>query len=226
MEQIQSRADLKRNTMPDKHRRKVPGRPEKRHPKQKRHISPPDIPAWSPADVQWLPSANADYTVWMTAAERASREHRIAWKEYIANDNRREEYEHARSLLIYTLARAFPPGFSEGLVGLMAGKTENVEIYIRFLELDPYFFGSGYAKAYLIRYLKWLPFTTSQQRRLQDVVLNVVKKGCRREFRSYCHWARYVQTPAWLQEVEAQLASWDPNLALRAQWILQACRQR
>jgi len=152
----------------------------------------------------------------------------MAWEAYYAHrsDEKREEHEHAQALKLYTMVRAFPPGFSEGLVGLMAGKTENVEIYIRFLELDPYFFQSGYAKAYLIRYMKQLPFTTSQQRRLQDLILNVVKKGFRREFRSYCQLARYVQSDSWLLEVEALLASWDPNIALRSRWILAACRQR
>ncbi len=112
------------------------------------------------------------------------------------------------------------------MADLRAGRTTNLEKYLAFLEADPHFFRSGYAKSEVIRGLKRLPLTQTQQRRLQNVVLHVVDKGFRREFRDYCRLARYVQSADWLQELETRLSSRDPNQALRARWVLDACRKK
>ena len=163
------------------------------------------------------------------AADRAKQEFDLAWERYRldrGNEKLARDIDSARQLMWYTLERAYPPGFWEGMEALHAGKTDNLEIYLAFLEADPRFFRSGYAKSEVIRGVKRLLLTTSQQRRLQDVVLRVVDKGFRREFRDYCRLARQVQSADWLREVETRLSSSDPNHVLRAQWVLDACRKR
>lgn len=215
--------------MPDKYRRKIPDRPEKRRPKQEKRAEQPEREAWQPGDTNWLPSENADYTAWVLAAERAYREFRIARDHYYENRGYQSQYQaflKATDLLSYTHKRAYPPDFGKSLKDLYDGTADNLEISIAFLEADGYFFGSGYTKATIIRYLKWLPLTPAQQRRLQEVVLRVIDKGWRQEFRSYEHLARHVQSADWLEEVRCRLASDDPQLAVRARRILDACLKK
>ena len=208
--------------MPDKHRRKTLQQPEKRRSK---HI---DVTR-SPPTVFWMPEENAGYEAWAQATVKAMRESGDVLGNYRLHpedETIRQAMEHASQFIDNAWQHAYPPGFWEGMEDLRTGKPSNLEAYIAFLEADSYFFRSSYVKADVIRYLKRYPLTSAQQRRLQYVILNVVRKGFRREFRSYCHLARYVQSEVWLREVEAQLASNDPNHVLRAQWILSACRRR
>jgi hypothetical protein len=202
--------------------RKNPQRSERRKPKQ-------DTLAPNIAAVAWLPAPDAGFVAWGRAAERAHAEFDTAWQRYyrrMGDAQLYREQEEARLRWFYTLERAYPPGFWEGMQDLLAGKTDNLEIYLAFLEADLHFFRSGYAKSEVIRGLKRLPLTEVQKRRLQNVVLRVVDKDFRREFRDYCRLARTIQSEDWLREVEARLASCDPNHALRAQWVLEACRRR
>lgn len=208
--------------MPDRHKRKTPQPPGQRGPKQGVGVKPV-------SRAVWLPEENAGFAAWGRAAERADREWKIAYQDSrlkLGNDKRFHDAEIARELVYYTLERAYPVGFWEGMKDLKAGKTHHLEIYIVFLEADPYFFRSGYAKAEVIRHLNRLTLTAAQRCRLQNVVLHVVDQGFRREFRAYCRLARHVQTKEWLHEVETCLSSSDPNLALRSQWILDACLKK
>ena len=208
--------------MRNQHRRKTP----RQHAKRDTTQSPGPL---RKPDAAWLPNDNAGFAAWISAAERASQEYRDAWnnvKGHRGDKKLEQVLEDSCRLMAITAERAYPPGFWEGIDDLNAGKSDHLEIYIAFLEADAYFFGSGYTKAKIIRYLKWLPLTRLQQRRLQEVILRVTDKGFRREFRSYCRLARHVQSDDWLREVEARLESNDPNHALRAQWILDACLKK
>lgn len=177
----------------------------------------------------WLPASDADYAAWRRAAERARAEFAEASKDFwLHQDNPefRRRYNLAHDTLGYAIERSYPPGFWEGMSDFLAGKSEDLEAYIAFLEEDPYFFRSGYIKQEAIRGLKRTPLTESQRGRLQQAVLNVVEKGFRREFRDFCQLARRIQTEEWLAEVEAKTSSKDKGVAVRARWVLEACRKR
>jgi hypothetical protein len=213
--------------MSHKFHRKTPAPTEKRSQKQIRATG--QVPAEQPPTAAWLPQENAGFVAWGQAAERASEEVRVAWVNYSPNwrdAKLRQAWEDARNLLCHTLQYAYPTGFGEGLEALLAGTSDNLEPYLAFLEADLHFFRSGYAKMKAIQGLKRIALTSAQKRRLQTVVLRVVDKGFRSEFRHYCHLARAVQTPDWLQEVETRLSSSDRHLALRARWVLEACRKK
>jgi hypothetical protein len=210
--------------MSHRNARKIPARKEKRVLKQS--VQAPVPPAQSMPS--WLPTDSADFVAWGRAAERAYREYKLAFdgpQRHRSDPKALREMEDARQLMRHTLERVVPVGFWEGLADMVPGKSYDMEVYIAFLEADLYFMCSGYAKATIIRYLKWLTLSRAQQRRLQEVVLRVLDKGFRREFRSYCHLARHVQSADWLPAIEARLASSDPNLVLRAKWLLEACRR-
>jgi hypothetical protein len=198
---------------------KIPARRKKRDPNKAAEA--PRIPKAS-----WLPHHTSDFAAWGVASDRARREFKeawVIWTKRMGNDSLGRAADEARELWYYTLGHVYPNGFWDGMPGMQAGSTENLEMYLSFLEADPRFYRSGYAKSDVIRGVKRLALTPQQQMRLQDVVLRVVDKGFRREFRDYCRLARHVQSPGFLQELEERLSSFDSNLALRAKWVLDAC---
>lgn len=82
-----------------------------------------------------------------------------------------------------------------------AGDREALESAICFLEVDPYYFRSGYLKEILLRELKRAPLKRHDRARLQMVLINAVRKPSRREFPAYLGLLQKVWTP----DFEAQL---------------------
>lgn len=116
-----------------------------------------------------------------------------------------------------------PMRFIESKAGrdrLRAGDPALVEHAIAFLEVDPYVFRSGYAKAAIIRCIKRLPFTSRQVWRLQTVVLRAIDKCDRQEFRSYCRLAAAVYAPDFADLIRGRLDSTDSRIRRRARWCL------
>ena len=104
----------------------------------------------------------------------------------------------------------------------VSGLTEAIEIAIQFLEVDPYFFRSGYIKTDLLRRLKRAPLTKSQQQRLRNVILARISGPDRRELRDYCRLAAALATPAFRIELEAMAKAADARTARHARWALAA----
>jgi hypothetical protein len=109
---------------------------------------------------------------------------------------------------------------ADGRTRLREGDPALVEHAIAFLELDPYVFRSGYAKAAIIRCIKRLPFTHAQLQRLQGVVLRALDKCDRQEFRAYCRLAAAVDSPAFDARIRERLDSSDAAVRRRARYIL------
>jgi hypothetical protein len=95
-----------------------------------------------------------------------------------------------------------------------------VESIIAFLEKDPWTFGSGYAKADMIRLLRKLDLTSKQSERLRKVLLTIVDKRDRREFRHYCRLACKLDSPELRRELTRRLQSMDKGVSRRARWML------
>lgn len=57
------------------------------------------------------------------------------------------------------------------------------QIFIRFLEADEYFFGSGYLKEFAWRKLRRFPLTERQKDQLREVAVALLHKRIQREFR-------------------------------------------
>ena len=105
-------------------------------------------------------------------------------------------------------------------------KLGGVEGAIRYLEKDEWTFGSGYAKADLIRLLRKLDLKPAQAERLRRVVLAVVDGRDRREFRHYCRLACKLDSPRLREELTRRLE--DENEAVRrhARWTLEYLYKR
>lgn len=139
-----------------------------------------------------------------------SEESRTRWRDACAQFHR--EYN----------ALAFPGGLDEGLARVRAHDPEAIELAIQFLELDPYFFRSGYIKAELLRRLKRAPLTKSQQQRLRNVILARLSGPDRRELRDYCRLAAALVTPGLHNDLRAMATSPDARTARHARWALAA----
>jgi hypothetical protein len=119
---------------------------------------------------------------------------------------------------------AFPGGLEAGLVRLKALEPDAVEIAIRFLEADPWFFRSGYIKEEIIRRLKHAPLTTAQRASLRAVVIRSVvveRTGLPRRLATL---APVVDSPEFRKEIETVAESSDRRIQLRAKQVLHNLR--
>jgi hypothetical protein len=66
---------------------------------------------------------------------------------------------------------AFPGGITEGMRRLATPDPAAIESVVQFLEVDPFFFRSGYIKEDLLERLRQAPLDKNQKRRLQQVIL-------------------------------------------------------
>jgi len=99
---------------------------------------------------------------------------------------------------------------------IRAGDPEFVERAIAYLEADPYFDGTGYCKSNLVRYLKLVPFSPTQQDRLQSVVLHVIDTYGHYGGKHVCRLAASVQSPEFLSHLRERLKSPDYDIRRRA----------
>jgi hypothetical protein len=134
----------------------------------------------------------------------------------------REAWRQALDLEKRVLSIAYPPGFWESYECLKAGDPAGLEIAVRFLEDDPWFFRSGYAKERLLRYIKRIDIAARYLPRLEKVLLNAVDSRDRREFRQFCHLAREIGGDSLRQELTQRLDSDESGVQRRAGWMLEA----
>lgn len=92
---------------------------------------------------------------------------------------------------------------------------------IEFLESDPWFHGSGYIKANLIKFINRQELKPEWAKRLQKVVIAAVDREDRREFRSYCHLACKLDSPKLREELAQRLESENETVRRHARWVLQ-----
>jgi hypothetical protein len=103
---------------------------------------------------------------------------------------------------------------------LRRGDPMAVEAAVRFLEADPWFFGSGYGKQKIIRRLVQLDLAPDLRARLQNVVLARVERNRGQGLRYYCRLARALDTPDLRDALYQRLEHPDIDIRRRAAWIL------
>jgi hypothetical protein len=92
---------------------------------------------------------------------------------------------------------------------------------IEFLESDPWFHGSGYIKANLIKFINRQELKPDWSKRLQKVVLAAVDREDRREFRSYCRLAHKLCSEHLRSELTRRMEVKDEGVSRRARWMLE-----
>jgi len=133
--------------------------------------------------------------------------------------------EAARRFHVTYDALAFPGGIGKAMALFEKRDPGAIEIVVRFLEADPWFFRSGYHKAYMIKHLRQFPLSQDHRKRLQQVILaRIESEETPREFRWYCRLARYVSDADFERQV-ASLAAAPGQLRRRhAGWVLAQLR--
>lgn len=123
-------------------------------------------------------------------------------------------------------AEAFPPGFWDDVERLKRKDPAGLRTTLPFLDADPWFHRSGYAKARLVRYLRNVELTREQSDRVRDMLIKVVKSRDRAKFEDYCKLARKVDTLALRAQLAKCMKSDRLDVRRRAQWMLDALNGR
>ncbi len=134
-------------------------------------------------------------------------------------DKERIIWEHAASVFHKACTEAYPPQFFEAMQELKLGNDKGLETAVQFLEDDPWFFGSGYIKADLLKYICRMNVSPDFAMRLQNVVINAIELRDRREFRHYCRLARTIETIAFKDQVDTLCTAANESVRRRARWV-------
>ena len=94
---------------------------------------------------------------------------------------------------------------------VQSGDREAINELITYLEVDPYYFRSGYLKGRLVRVIKNAPRTEEDNRRLRGIIWNRAGEETRQEFREYCRLAILISTPSFRADVARKAKPIDNN---------------
>src|ERR1700730_4070306 len=137
-----------------------------------------------------------------------SPEHTAAWQ------------EAARAFHTVCDRLAFPGGLSREFEQLRVGDLTAIEMAIRFLEANPWFFRSGYYKADILKLLRKHPLSDEKCARMRNVILERVRDRPVREMRAYARFAPKVSTPQFEAEITNIAENANRHSARHAQWGL------
>jgi hypothetical protein len=136
------------------------------------------------------------------------------------------EWEGATQLFHRAYVDLYEPGEDTHAAEIRAGDATATEIAVRFLELDPQCFRSGYEKERLLRALKSARLTEAQVERLQVAMMNAVDAGARRELGDWCRLAPRLDIDRIRTLLSARLESRDPDAQRRARWVADNLERR
>jgi hypothetical protein len=94
-----------------------------------------------------------------------------------------------------------------------------------FLEVDPWFFRSGYLKEKLCHVLKQASLTPREAQRVQEILLYAVTTRFRREFRSYSRLACLVWDKPFLDRLHQLTCAAETRTRVQARWMLEQITQ-
>lgn len=120
---------------------------------------------------------------------------------------------------------AFPGGLDESFKKLKCSDFSTIEIAIDFLEVNPYFFRSGYIKEEILSILKNIDLNQKQIARLHIIILNIVENFYCREFRYYCKLAQKISSKDFIEMLREKCNSNNTDIARRASWVLKYCKK-
>jgi hypothetical protein len=119
---------------------------------------------------------------------------------------------------------AFPGGLAREFELLRNGDREAIELAVRYLEANPWYFRSGYHKAVILKFLKRHPLTQEQCARIREVILERVRGKPVREMRAYGRIAPRVTNEQFEAELLAINEKSHRDAARSAGWILEYLR--
>ena len=108
----------------------------------------------------------------------------------------------------------------EAFYSLSPINSESVEFGVQFLEINPFFFRSGYIKEQILNKLKRVVLTKPQSTRLRKVLKNAVLSCSGREFKRYCRLALVIGNETLIQELTGLSEHQDRKIKSRAVLML------
>ena len=115
---------------------------------------------------------------------------------------------------------AFPGGLSREFELLRIGDPTAIEMAVRFLEANPWYFRSGYYKADILKLLRKHPLSEEQCARMRTLILERVRGRPVREIRAFARFAPKVTTPEFEIEIVNIAENAKRHAARHAQWVL------
>lgn len=161
-----------------------------------------------------------------THGAAAHRAHVAVTDAFRAKVRERDPAEYDRLLTTFKLAveRALPTCDVGFLQRLDEGQQDDIERAIAFLEADPFFFTSGYAKQQMIHRLKRVLLNGEQKRWLTTLVLARVDRPNASLFRHYCRLARALRSPTLMAALQDRLMHADVDVRARAARMLEVLK--
>ncbi|HLJ91293.1 MAG TPA: hypothetical protein VKZ53_31130 [Candidatus Angelobacter sp.] len=155
------------------------------------------------------------------------RQIKYAWARRHESDEKWQAWHESCRLYYESYdALAFPGGLERALSLLRKGDPTGIEMAVRYLEDDPWYYRSGYLKGEMIQRLRQFPLGKDQRLRLQKVVITRIQDHrTPREFRWYCRLAAHLADKDFEQEIAVLTESRYHNHALHARWVLARIKQ-
>jgi hypothetical protein len=161
---------------------------------------------------------------WARRAERARDAQRRVHETYASRSRGPTEYaawQGAVAEFRAVMDSTYPPEFWIAYEAMKRGEDADRDPVLEFLEADPYFDGSGYVKAQVLRWLKRFDLTEPEKERVRGIVLTYVSRPARlQEWREYGRVARKVDSSAFRAGLGRLLTDGSPSERERAGHIL------
>lgn len=113
---------------------------------------------------------------------------------------------------------AFPGGAAQWSA-FLAGKSRGIDAAIAFLDVDPWFLRSGYAKEIIWHRLKRFPLDGARAALLESIALAWLRCRVRREFWAMARYLRAQASAPFWDTVNALAMPQYGNTGLRAHWL-------
>jgi hypothetical protein len=110
--------------------------------------------------------------------------------------------------------------YPESLQRLLAGDPELLEIAIAFVEVDPYYFRSGYMKQRLFRRLKRLTLPEPQRQRIRQAVISALRLHRGSGWKDFCILDTAFADDNFANSVAIFASDASPQVAWRARTLL------
>lgn len=113
----------------------------------------------------------------------------------------------------------------ETQLNIRSGNRESIDDALLFLEVDPWYFRSGYLKETLIDSLKNAPLTDDDKSRIRNIIISIASGRNRREFRRFCKLAIKVTSDDFEQMLDQLARIHDSESSGKFSYLLQYLRQ-
>ena len=95
------------------------------------------------------------------------------------------------------------------------------DFVFQYLEIDPIYNGSGYAKELMVQKIKVCELSQKESETLRNLIIGRVRTFAWRDFRRFCQLIPRIQNDSFIRKLTVYTEAKDKNLARRAQFALQ-----